>query len=88
MAGDIEHLLWFDEVNVQDVSPYRISAWLADRPCNIKGRKDCVWPIQEMAELLGGTIEPLSSNMRKQNVGKGADIIKLSQYRNKPNQGL
>ncbi len=88
MAGDIEHLLWFDDVKVQDVSPYRISAWLADRPCNIKGQKDCVWPIQAMAELLGGTIEPLSSNMRKQSVGKGADIIELSQYRNKPNQGL
>ncbi|WP_444995399.1 DUF6933 domain-containing protein [Aliikangiella sp. IMCC44359] len=52
MSGDIEHLLYFDNVNVMDVSPYRASAWLADRPCNVKGQKDCIWPDKAMLQLL------------------------------------
>ena len=83
MAGDIEHLLWFDGVKVQDVSPYRISAWLSDRPCSIKGQRDGVWPIRAMGELLGCSIEPMQSVRHESNADNscGAEIIELSRFR-------
>lgn len=79
MAGDIEYSIDFRDVNIQDVSPYRMSAWLADRPCTIKGQKDCVWPIKAMGELLGGSIAPMQSIKRKQHAESsgGTDIIEL-----------
>lgn len=52
MKGDIEHQLWFDQINIMDCSPYRTAAWLAERPCMVKGQKDCIWPIKEMLALL------------------------------------
>ncbi len=83
MKGDIEHRLWFDNVKLEDLSPYRVAAWLADRPCTIKGQKDCVWPIQAMAELLGGTIEPMRSIKHKKAVESVAcaEIIELDRFR-------
>lgn len=83
MKGDIEHMLWFDNVKLEDLSPYRVAAWLADRPCTIKGQKDCVWPIQAMAELLDGTIEPMQGIRHKQTAesGAGAEIIELDRFR-------
>jgi hypothetical protein len=68
MAGDLEHSINYRGMNIQDASPYRISAWLADRPCTIKGQKDCVWPIKAMGELLGGSIEPMQSIKRKKEI--------------------
>lgn len=83
MKGDIEHMLWFDNMKVEDISPYRAAAWLADRQCTIKGQKDCVWPIKAMAELLGGSIEPMSRVKLEGEVknNRGAEIIELSQFR-------
>lgn len=52
MAGDIDHMLYFDHADVQDLSPYRTGAWLADRPCNVKRQKDCIWPKEAMLALL------------------------------------
>ena len=52
MTQDLEHRLWFDQSKVEDLLPYSTSAWLSDRPCNVKGQKDCVWPIKAMAEML------------------------------------
>ncbi len=83
MAGDLEHSINYRGMTIQDASPYRISAWLADRPCNIKGRKDCVWPIKAMGELLGDSVETkqlLKSKQETESSG-GADIIELSRFR-------
>jgi len=52
MAQDLEHKLWYEDASVMDLSPYRTGAWLADRPCNVKGVKGGVWPVQAMRELL------------------------------------
>jgi len=62
MKGDIEHLLRFNNTEIMDCSPYRLSAWLADRPCSVKSRepgapksrKDCIWPVEDFLALLGG----------------------------------
>lgn len=52
MKGDIEHLLWYDKVAITDLSVYRTGVWSADRPCPVKGDKDCVWPTKAMLTLL------------------------------------
>ena len=52
MKGDIEHMLWYDNAQITECSPYKTAAWLAKRPCNVKGQKDCIWPIDAMLELL------------------------------------
>ena len=52
MKGDLEHVLWYDNSDINDLSAYRLGAWLSDRPCTIKGRKDCIWPIKAMLGLL------------------------------------
>lgn len=52
MKGDVEHLLWYDDISLDDISPYKTSVWLAERPCTVKGMKDCLWPIKAMLELL------------------------------------
>lgn len=56
LAMEVEHKLWFEQVNVADLLPYSTSAWLSDRPCMIKGQKDCIWPIRSIAELLERTL--------------------------------
>ncbi|WP_041590201.1 hypothetical protein [Teredinibacter turnerae] len=52
MAGDIEHMLWYDNASLKDISAYRTGAWLADRTCTVKGVKDCIWPPKAMFALL------------------------------------
>lgn len=50
--GDVEHVLWYDQANIAELSGYRLGAWLADRPCTVKG-KTVIWPQKEMLALLG-----------------------------------
>ncbi|WLQ14249.1 hypothetical protein O5O45_31515 [Hahella aquimaris] len=52
MTQDLENRLWFDRSSVEDLLPYSTSAWLTERPCNVKGMKDCIWPTKAMLSLL------------------------------------
>ena len=52
MSQDIRFSLEYENVSVADITGYRVGAWLADRPCTVKGRKDCIWPDRAMRELL------------------------------------
>ena len=52
MKGSFEHMVWYDDIKVEELSPYRTAAWLADRPCTVKGQKDCIWPKEAMLNLL------------------------------------
>lgn len=52
MKQDVEHLLWYDNVAITELSNYRTGVWLADRPCTVKGTKGCVWPMKAMLALL------------------------------------
>ncbi|MES9850334.1 MAG: hypothetical protein ABW170_00695 [Candidatus Thiodiazotropha sp. L084R] len=52
MAQDLEHKLWVKNGSVMDLAPYRTSVWLAERPCSVKGVKECIWPIEAMHKLL------------------------------------
>lgn len=51
MKGEIEHLLWYDQANIAELSGYRVGAWLADTPRNVKDRGS-LWPKKEMFALL------------------------------------
>jgi hypothetical protein len=52
MAGDIEHMLWYDSASIDETSSYRSGVWLAKRPCTMKGVKDRIWPHRAMLKLL------------------------------------
>ena len=54
MGQDLGHMLDYDQSSVMDLSSYRTGAWLADRPCNVKSVRDCIWPARAMLELLVG----------------------------------
>jgi len=52
MGQELDFMLDFDQVVVTELAPYRTSAWLAERPCNVKGARDCIWLVREMLGLL------------------------------------
>ena len=51
MKGDIETMLWHEQVNLAEITGYRVGAWLAENPCSVKGR-GYSHPKKEMLELL------------------------------------
>ncbi|MCK4706274.1 MAG: hypothetical protein KAT90_12385 [Gammaproteobacteria bacterium] len=53
MKGSLEHLLWYDNADVTELSGYLTGVWLSDRPCTVKGQKECIWPQKAMLGLLG-----------------------------------
>lgn len=52
MKGDFEHSLCFNSAKVTDLSAYKMAVWLAERPCTVKGQKECIWPKEAMLQLL------------------------------------
>ncbi|KGJ88391.1 DUF6933 domain-containing protein [Colwellia psychrerythraea] len=52
MAEELDWNLKHNGQHFDDIALYSTSAWLSDRPCNIKGQKECLWPIKAMTELL------------------------------------
>lgn len=77
MKGDIEHMLWYDHANIEDISQYRVGVWMADRPCHVKGVRDCIWPQKEMLKLLStrDATDTKRANM-PENVVQFADYLK------------
>jgi len=57
MAFEAELLLNTQHVAVTEITGYRLGAWLADTPWNIKGR-GYVWPNREMLGLLSKSDKP------------------------------
>lgn len=49
---EIEHVLYYDNINVAEITGYRLSAEMADRPCTVKGRKDYLLPVLEFLVLV------------------------------------
>lgn len=52
MGQDLQYMLEYDRLNVVELTGYRLSAWLADRPCSVRHRRSTVWPVQAMRDLL------------------------------------
>ncbi|MCW2478602.1 DUF6933 domain-containing protein [Candidatus Symbiopectobacterium sp. NZEC135] len=59
MKRDIEHLLWFENVKIAELSGYSLGQWLADRPCSVKGQGH-LWPQQAMLTLLSRMAGPVA----------------------------
>ncbi len=77
MKGDLEYTLSYDNSDINDLSAYRVGAWLSDRPCTVKGRKDCVWPIKAMLSLLS---VQSGENDANSSSGKGDNVVSLPDY--------
>lgn len=52
MGQDIQYTLEYERAKIMDMSPYRVGAWLADRPCRGKDLGGYVFPIRAMHEWL------------------------------------
>ena len=80
MASDLKYQLDYEGADVSEVCGYQISAWLAARPCTVKGRREFVWPEREFVSWLGriGGETPAAggNNAALQNV------VNLADYRN------
>ena len=63
MKQQLDHLLWYDNLAVTDLSSYHASFWLADRPCGVKGSKDFIWPLKAMLALLDELVTRGSSGL-------------------------
>lgn len=52
MAQDMDAYLYYDQINVAEITGYRLGAQLAHRPCSVKGQRDCIWPDKAFLTLL------------------------------------
>lgn len=52
MKDEFEHQLYYDRLNITDMTGYNAGAWLADTPRSVKGQKTVLWPKDAMLTLL------------------------------------
>lgn len=52
MRDEFEHQVYYDRIDITEITGYRSGAWLADTPRRVKGRKEVLWPGKEMLQLL------------------------------------
>lgn len=52
MAQDLDPQIYYDHINVAEITGYRTSAWLASGPRTRKGHKDSLWPVREFLALV------------------------------------
>lgn len=81
MKGDFDHMLWYDNVNISELSASRAGVWLADRPCTVKGRKGCIWPMDAMLSLLDGLGANKKPAAKKGAAGPRSNVISLASRR-------
>ena len=51
IKGDIESMLWHEQVNLAEITGYSVGAWLADSPSSVRGQ-GYLHPKKEMLQLL------------------------------------
>ncbi|MAS25197.1 MAG: hypothetical protein CMI08_06435 [Oceanospirillaceae bacterium] len=51
-AQDIEHSIYFDSLDVAELTGYSLSAWMAQRPCMVKNSKDFIMPGKAFLAML------------------------------------
>ncbi len=81
MKGDFDHMLWYDNVNISELSASRAGVWLADRPCTVKGRKECIWPMKAMLSLLDGLVTGKQPTAKKAAAAPRSNVISLASRR-------
>lgn len=80
MKGDLEYVMFSKGAQLEDISSYRTGVWLANRPCSIKGMKDCIWPHKAILELLSRF--ELSAPAAEH----ADNVFEMSDYRGEPNR--
>lgn len=55
MSLELEHALYYDNLNVAEITGYRQGAWMAQPPRTVKGQ-GVLWPQKAMLELLPGLV--------------------------------
>lgn len=78
---DTEHSLNYHGVNVAEITGYQVGAWLADRPCTVKGRRDCVWPGKEFLALIDSLPKPFSDEEDASSVALPDNVVSIERYR-------
>ncbi|MBB1488634.1 DUF6933 domain-containing protein [Oceanospirillum sediminis] len=86
MKGRLESLLWVDNANIQDLNAYRVSNWLAEAPCGIKGQSESVWPNEAILELLDLAADKqvtisVSVDDRRQQEQLPDNVVSMHHYR-------
>ncbi len=51
MIQQVQFTIDDNEIEIADITGYRIGAWLADTPWHAKGVSGAIWPADDMAEL-------------------------------------
>lgn len=57
MCAEIETYLWYDNVNIMELSGYSMGVHLANTPCSVNNQKKYIVPKRAMLELLGGLVK-------------------------------
>ena len=52
MIQTIQHLIYYDDIDITEITGHWVGAHLADTPCTVKGRKETLWPKRDMLALL------------------------------------
>ena len=71
-ARDVECILGYEHLRLDEICSYEIAKWLAHRPCTLKGQKDCIWPDKAMLGLL------TNSTTVKNNLVSSSDYLRSS----------
>lgn len=78
---DAEHILNYDGVNVAEITGYRLAAWLADRPCTVKGRKECIWPGKAFLSLIDTLPQSVAERKEEPPIALPANVVSMERYR-------
>lgn len=79
---DTEHAVNFNGVNVAEITGYQMGAWLAGRPCTVKGRKECIWPEQEFLALIDALPPPVVVDSKEEPpISLPDNVVSLARFR-------
>lgn len=85
MKLDLEYAVLGEDVNVAEITGYRVGAWLADRPTFVKQRQ-AIWPREAFLELLttltaDGTPAAPVSNVEEEVRELPDNVVSLQAFR-------
>lgn len=85
VGQDADWYLHYDGVKVAEITGYRLSAELADQPCNVKGQKDCIWPKAAFLALIDGLPDSLlterTEDCAQDQTSSADNVISLDSFR-------
>lgn len=90
MAQEVEHTVYYNEVNIAEITGYRVGAVLADVPRSVKGYKHGLWPVREFLALIDALPltdpAPLCNVKAKPSDTTPSNVVSLAQFRDNRSQ--